>query len=124
MQYRGKRENLSDYFPVIEAASDSLGNSVSNPSYSYMLVSPIHAHVGDSVEIIGYSTDPQGGILEYNISKAGTINWTEANRATIAFTIEDIGKCCDVRVQIRTKRDYHAYSEFDDFMTIRYVVLP
>ncbi|TAE24576.1 MAG: hypothetical protein EAZ91_20155 [Cytophagales bacterium] len=124
MKYRGKRENPDDYFPVIEAVIDSLGNSISNPVYAQMIQSSQVCKVGDMVEIIAHSIDPLGGDLDYSIDRIGRKSWAKNNKSTIVFEKSDIGKCCDIQIMIKTKRDHHAYSSFDDYVQIRYVVLP
>ncbi len=124
MQYRGKRENPDDFFPVIDSVSDSLGNQVSNPNYAHHIASKVIVHVGDEVEITGYSIDPCGGTIEYSIARICQKNWSESNRGIIKFTESDIGRCCDIQIMIRTTRSYHAYSDFDHYVQIRYVVLP
>lgn len=124
MKYRGKKEDADDYFPVIEAVADSLGNNASNTSYAQHIVSKVSVRVGDEVEIKVFSTDPLGGELEYSISRIGAKRWNESNNRTIVFSEEDIGRCCDINVMVRSKRSYYAYSDFDDYVMYRYEVLP
>lgn len=124
MKYRGKKENPDDYFPVIEAVSDSLGNQIATPSYAQMLVSDEVVRVGDEIEIQVFSTDPMGEKLEFSIERIGDERWTENSTRKILFSEEDIGKTCDINICVKSKRDYHAYGSFDDYISIRYVVLP
>lgn len=109
MKYRGKREDVQDYFPVIESVVDSLGNSASNTKYAQTIVSDVVCRVGDTVEIQVFSTDPQGGELEYSIQRLPLKKWSNSNKNTITFTSGDIGKMCDINVIIRSKRGYYAY---------------
>lgn len=124
MKYRGKKEDADDYFPAIEAVADSLGNNASNTSYAQPIPSQTTVRVGDEVEIEVFSTDPLGDELEYSISRIGEKFWQDANSAKIVFAEEDIGRCCDINVMVRSKRKYHAYSDFDDYVMYRYEVLP
>lgn len=124
MKFRGKKEDADDYFPVIEAASDSLGNTVANPRYAQMIVSNETVRVGDEIELSGYSTDPLGEVLQYSIARIGSKNWSNKNSRTITFIQSDIGRCCDIQICVKTNRDYHAYSNFDDYVQFRYNVLP
>lgn len=124
MAYRGKKENPDDYFPIVEAVSDSLGNKLTNTVYAQIIESCIVVKVGDTVDILTYSTDPLGGEIEYNIGRIGNQNWSKDNRATIIFEKSDIGRCCDINIKIRSIREHHAYNNFDDYITLRYIVLP
>lgn len=124
MKYRGKKENPNDFFPVVEAVTDSLGNAITNSVYAQCVVSKTIVRVGDSVEILAFSTDPLGGEIEYSINRIGERGWSMGNRATITFQKSDIGRCCDIQIKVRSKRDNHAYLDFDDYVQIRYVVLP
>ena len=125
MMYRGKGENPDNYFPVIEAANDSIGNGVTNPGYARIVVSEKVMRVGDSVEIICYSSDPMGGELLYSIAKQrmGFI-WRKENKSTVTFKREDIGRICDIHVYVKSDRRFHAYGEFDEYVSFRYVVIP
>ena len=124
MKYRGKKEDPNDYFPVIEAVNDSLGNCAENTRYAQIIQSKQLVKVGNTIEIIGYSTDPLGDVLEYSIARIGHTNWSKSNRGIISFMQSDIGKCCDIQIKVRSKRDYHAYGNFDDYVQFRYVVIP
>lgn len=124
MKYRGKKENPDDFFPVVEAVTDSLGISISNPGYAQCIQSGKVLKVGDTVEIIAFSTDPLGGEIEYSIDRIGHNNWSKSNKATITFEKSDIGRCCDIQIKVKSTRDFHAYGDFDDYAEIRYVVLP
>ncbi|OKS86003.1 hypothetical protein [Mucilaginibacter polytrichastri] len=124
MKFRGKRQNPDGFFPVIEAVKDSLGNGASNTVYAQQIITNQIIKVGDSIEIIGYSSDPLGGDIEYSIERIGKKNWSLENKKVINFTVSDIGKACDIQVMVRSKRDYHAYSSFDDYVDFRYLVIP
>jgi hypothetical protein len=124
MKYRGKKVNPDDFFPVVEAVTDSLGNSISNSVYAQIIQSCKVLKIGDTVEIIAYSTDPLGGAVEYSISRISERSWTKNNKVTITFERADIGRSCDIQIMVRSERDFHAYGEFDDYVAIRYIVLP
>ncbi len=124
MKYRGKKEDIDDYFPVIESVRDSLGNSAINPGYAQAILSPITLRVGDEVEISVTSIDPYGDELEYSIARIGHKEWGTSNKVILKFSADDIGKTCDINVMIKSKRNYHAYNDFDDYVWFRYVVLP
>ena len=124
MLSRGKREAVDDYFPVIEAVTDSIGNKASNPGYGLPIMSATPVQVGDEVEIRVFSTDPLGDELEYSIARIGQKEWSSRNVRQIRFTEADIGKACDINVLVRSRRSYHAYSGYDDYVWYRYIVLP
>lgn len=124
MKYRGKRKNVDDYFPVIEAVTDSLGNQASNTRYAQHITAAQQVRVGDEVEIRVFSTDPLGDNLEYSIARIGQQDWGARNWQIIRFVEADIGKVCDINVMVRSTRSYHAYSDFDDYVMYRYIVLP
>lgn len=127
MMYRGKKDDPSDYFPVIELIRDSLGNSMSAPIGNLVLVSTVVCHVGDSVDISVQSIDPQGGELEYWINQHYEnhhIGWQPSPTRSITFTERDIGIHTTVYAMVRTQRDYHAQGNWDAIASIRYVVLP
>lgn len=124
MKYRGKKEDADDYFPIIEAVADSMGNKASNTSYAQPIQSIVSVRAGDEVEIMVFSTDPLGGELEYSICRIGETQWQDSNSKMIVFSEKDIGRCCDINVMLRSKRSHHAYSDFDDYVMYRYEVLP
>lgn len=124
MKFRGKKENPDDFFPVLEAVNDNIGNSIENPVYAHSIISKQIMKVGDEIELIGYSTDPLGEELEYSIARINNKNWSSSNKGKIKFEKSDIGRCCDIQIMVRSKRDYHAYTNFDDYVQFRYIVTP
>ena len=124
MKSRGKRDSEDAYFPVIEAVTDSLGNKASNTNYAQTIAAACRVYVGDELEIRVFSTDPLGGQLEFSIARIGPKEWSPSNARSIRFTEADIGRACDINVMVRSTRTYHAYSDFDDYVMYRYVVLP
>ncbi|QWP77510.1 hypothetical protein J5226_03640 [Lysobacter sp. K5869] len=127
MKFRGARDDMHSFFPVIEHVTDSLGNQMANPAYATMIVAKDPVRVGDTVEIRVSSIDPQGEPLLYKFRRVNVPllgDWVDSNSMTITFAESDIGKACDINVMVKTRRSYHAYGEFDDYVAIRYVVLP
>ncbi len=127
MMYRGKKDDPSDYFPVIELVRDSLGNSMSAPIGNQILVSKIVCRVGDSIDISIQSIDPQGGELEYWINKHYENHrdgWQASPTRSITCTEKDIGAQMTVYAMARTQRDYHARGDWDAVAVVQYVVLP
>lgn len=124
MKSRGKRESPDDYFPVVEAVTDSLGNKASNTAYAQAIYAATPVRVGDQVEIQVFSTDPLGGELDFSIARIGSKDWNPSNARVISFVESDIGRTCDINVMVRSQRTYHAYHDFDDYVMYRYVVLP
>jgi hypothetical protein len=124
MKIRGKKDSPEGYFPVIEAVTDSLGNKASNTRYAQHIVAATPVRVGDEVEIQVFSTDPEGAPLHYSIARIGRKEWLSVNRKSIIFTDADIGRCCDINVMVKSDRPHHAYSDFDDYVMYRYIVLP
>lgn len=126
MLYRGNRQDMDSYFPVIEAISDSLGFIKSNPG-GYGWKADNVVGVGDSVEVRVSSTDPMGEPLEYSISKyytPGTEHWSTESWAVICFNESDVGKECNIHIKIRTRRKHHAHRYYDDSTTLIYHVRP
>jgi len=124
MKSRGKRVSPADYFPLIEAVADSLGNRASNTAYAQTICASTPVRVGDQVEIQAFSTDPLGGGVEFSIARINHKEWSRSNARIICFVESDIGRACDINVMVRSERAYHAYSDFDDYVMLRYTVLP
>jgi hypothetical protein len=124
MKYRGRGTDPDTYFPRIEAVTDSLGHQASNTTYAQHISTEVAMRVGDEVEIRVNSTDPLGGEIEYSIARIGEKAWSSDSRRVIRLTEQDIGRTCDINVMVRSKRNYHAYGDFDDYVMYRYVVLP
>lgn len=118
------RISADDYFPHIEAVSDSLGNEASNTVYAQTILAAKPVRVGEQVEIQVLSTDPLGGEVEFSIARIGIKEWTRSNARVISFVESDIGRTCDINVMVRSQRAQHAYRDFDDYVMYRYVVLP
>lgn len=127
MKFRGLKDDMDSYFPVIEHVADSLGNKEANPAYGCGIEASEPVRVGDAVEIRVSSTDPLGQPMLYHIGRQRSLapaTWSHENFKTITFEEADIGKSCDIRIQIKTARGHHAYGEIDDSVWLRYVVLP
>lgn len=116
--------NPDDYFPKIESASDSYGNKIENAYYGASNQSQTIVREGDTVEFHCKAKDPTGAGLEYSVARIGEKNWVENKNGSIKFERKDIGKMFDIQIMIRSKNDYHAYGEYDDYVQFRYVVLP
>jgi len=84
MKSRGKREVPDDYFPVIEAVADSLGNKASNTAYAQPICAATPVRVRDEVEIQVFSSDPLGGNLEFSIARIGAKDWGASNARRIS----------------------------------------
>ena len=85
--------------------------------------------VGDSLEFIVAATDPEDMQLEYSVyllhkSQGGGLEWQEDN--VLMFTVDkhDVRRAFQVRVRIKSSREYHASGSYDDEVLFTYEVLP
>jgi hypothetical protein len=127
MQFRGKGENVDDYFPVIESARDNLGNSYPLSHSGNVVVAQQVLRVGDTIEFYVTSTDPNGGALEYTFTRngGGPDEWSKLNYKSITLTEAAISKACDFGIKIRSDKGYTALpAGYDDIVWFRYTVLP
>lgn len=82
---------------------------------------------GDGITIDVAAEDPTGGKLQYRfrtLHDSVDSGWQDANNWSYQFQTMDIREMCDVAVRIRSERNYHALGEYDDHVTLRYVVRP
>lgn len=116
--------NPDDYFPKIKWVKDNHGNKLENPVNGEYIDSPKVLREGDVIEIHCEATDPLKEDLEYKIGRLSEQEWSKENKRTINLERRDIGRTSFIRVMMRSKRDYHAYSDYDYYAEIRYVVVP
>lgn len=123
IRYRSKKETSEDYYPRIESARDSLGNiktygDDSGPNTGMRL------RVGDEIDFVITATDPLGEPLQYAIYKFIYTEWQDSNVISLKLTEQNVQKDFSVLIVIKSNRQFHAYSEFDDSVHFKYEVLP
>ncbi|WP_081077733.1 hypothetical protein [Burkholderia stagnalis] len=86
-----------------------------------------HLKPGDGITIKVNADDPAGGKLQYRfrtLHNSVDSGWQDEDKWSYQFQTADIREMCDVAVRIRSERNYHALGEYDDHVTLRYVVRP
>jgi len=125
VRYRSKRETSEDYYPRIESARDSLGN-IYALGKSVSLNTGYRLRVGDCLEFVIAATDPLGEPLEYRLNVGGivTIPWQGSHSMQLTIAERHVQKRLAVVLQVRSQREYHAKTHYDDRVIFNYEVLP
>ncbi len=127
IRYRSKLETPDDYFPRIECARDSQGNVwTPKPGVDLKaLVTKTILRAGDKVEFVVTAADPLGGQLTYRLSVGEAAQpWQTENNLQASILKKHIAKSLNVRLEIVSARDDHAYHRCDDWVEFLYSVLP
>lgn len=123
VRYRSKQETSEDYYPRIESARDSLGNI-----YTYgdreAIRTGMRLRVSDAIDFIITAVDPLEEPLEYAIYQSGDTSWQDNNVISLRLTEREIQKEFNVILVVKSKRQFHAWKEFDDCVLFIYEVLP
>ena len=117
--YRSKKETGEDYFPRLESVKDNLGNTW--VQRNHLIDTQLTLRVGDTIQFLITAIDPLGENLEYSIYGN---KWQNSNFIEIKLTEEHISKRCDFLIAVRSKRSYHAFSNYDDVALFQYQILP
>ena len=120
--YRSKKETEEDYFPRLESVKDNLRNIWVQGDYSWLNTGKT-LRVGDTIQFLITATDPLGEDLEYRCS-VGEFEWKNSNTIEIKLTEKHIAKSSDFIICVRSKRSYHASSDYDDAVKFLYQILP
>ncbi|MBW4440682.1 MAG: hypothetical protein KME10_05480 [Plectolyngbya sp. WJT66-NPBG17] len=126
IRYRSKMETSEDYFPRIESARDSLGNTwtygqTNRSNHLYRL------RPGDFIEFIITASDPIGGNLQYALTVTGyhhNPNWQDSNTLSLTIEASHVRRDFGVMLWLRSLREFHAIGDYDDSVTFQYEVLP
>lgn len=127
IRYRSKQETAEDYFPRIESARDSLGDI-----WTYGQGGPLRTgkqlRPGDTVEFVITASDPLGGELLYcatfDLISIDPSIWQNSNTVTITIENRNVGKASTVTLGMKSTREYHSSSVFDDLVFFSYDILP
>ena len=124
VRYRSKQETSEDYHPRIESARDSLGNIYSYADHR-LVSTGLRLRPGDVVDFLISASDPLGESLQYRmrymmISSA----WQDSNTFSLRVTEREVQKALVVSFEIKSQRQFHTSSEYDDFVEFSYEVLP
>lgn len=114
------------YFPGIEAAHDSLGNSHSEEGLKEVKADVI-LRPGDRVTFVVRALDPDGlPFITGWRRKRDMFSPTTPFEDTFEWEVTeaDIGAFSGVFIELLSSRSYHRYATNDDFVEFRYVVLP
>ncbi len=124
VRYRSKQETREDYYPRIESARDSLGNIYSYADHR-LVSTGILLRPGDVIDFLITATDPLGAPLEYRMKYMMIrTEWQDINTFSLRITEREVQKALVVSFEIKSKRQFHASSEYDDFVEFYYEVLP
>ena len=127
VRYRSKMETSEDYYPRIESARDSLGSIWTYDSdkfHDQYVVTRLVLRAGDVIDFVITATDPMGEPLQYAIYSQTMPRWQEDNTLVLRLAEEHVEKRMSVMLAIRSKRQYHAHKNLDDFVQFVYEVLP
>lgn len=132
------KTSIEDFnFPVIIEIVDSLGNINKNSwakktgrNWSEIRENP-KVRVGDEITFVVYVHLYQNESLEcrYLVQPPGKSflikkNWCTSNRWTWKIIKEEIGLNCCVKLDVKSKKDYHTLGDVDDYTYAIYDVLP
>lgn len=121
--YRSKMETDDDIFPRLESIRDNFGNVWIPNKYTLDVVfTKTVLHPGDLLEYIIKATDPLGGKLFYQLLGFG--DWQEENVLSVKIGIEHIRKDARISILLKSARDYHAQSFFDQSANFNYRIIP
>jgi len=133
IRFRSMKEEKSsdDYFPRIERIADNLGN-VWTPKKKRAGIEVLNTNcilsVGDTLTFQISATDPYGESLMYRIKNSGSgnrsDNWKELDALEYTVSESDVGIRFYIRLEIKSKREYHANRGYDEKVTFMYQVLP
>lgn len=129
VRFRSQLEKIEDHFPRLESIRDSLGTMhIPQAQKKGMITSTnLTLRVGDSVDIVATATDPLGEELSFlfkTLHGSQDTGWQKSNSFSITFSEKDIRAMCDISIRIRSPRPHHASGDYDDYVTLRYTVLP
>jgi hypothetical protein len=126
IRFRSKLETKEDCFPRIESARDSLGNIyVAGSGMAWVQTNQV-LRPDDGIDYVVTASDPFGDTLSYRsqINQLNTSEWQSENSLSVRVRTADIGQYFNVVLQIKSPRDYHASSSYDDRVEFVYTVLP
>jgi|SRR6476469_7451754 len=115
--------NPADYFPTIRTLQDNLGNKIERNAHGHTMQSSINVREGDTIELAITVNKPEALDIEYAIG-FGEKEWSKSHSKKLTFEHKHIGMSTGVIAWIRSTKDYHAYIDMDDYVQIRYTVLP
>lgn len=123
VRFWSRQETSEGCFPVIESVRDSLGNLYARGD-TIMVWTGMTLRVGAVVQYEVTAIDPMGQALEYGVQSGAHEAWQSSNSLTFQFAKADIGVGRQVRIQIRSLRQYHAHNDVDDMVCFEYDLLP
>lgn len=126
VRYRSKMETSEDYFPRIESARDSLGN-IWTYGHTSSNKSLYRLRPGDFIEFVVTASDPLGSDLQYAFTVTEhhhNPNWQDDNTLFLTIESSHVRKEFSVMLWLRSLREFHALSNYDDSVTFTYEVLP
>lgn len=119
------KQTAKSCFPTIDNAHDNHGHSHAQG----LLERTLTLHVGDYIEVAVEASDPESEPLEYRFvvatpRLAAEQDWSAKSTYSIVLTDACIGASVGLNYSIRSRRNYHAYSSYDDGNNFWYVILP
>jgi HEPN superfamily Swt1-like protein len=126
IKYRNKQEAGEDYYPRIEFARDSLGNSMTPTFSNQKLNTKMRLRPGDKLEFVVTARDPLGDKLEYGIKQGrhNRVEWQNDNSFSVTIYEDDVGAIFVIALFVVSSRKFHQYRTYDYSVRFTYEVLP
>jgi len=128
IRYRSKLETTEDYFPRIECARDSLGNSwIPDSGFGHLCSTDLILRPDDVIDYVVTASDPMGQELQFlfeNYMHNEKSQWQKENTFSLKILENDVGRNFCLRIKIKSPRAHHALQQHDDHVDFYYTVLP
>ncbi len=125
ISYRSKTDTSESYYPRMESVRDSVGNGITDGGILQCRTTRLRP--GDVLDFVVTASDPLGSDLEYAITVSGhhhSLAWQRSNHLSLTIAKEHVMKAFTVILWIRSPREFHAQSYYDDSSTFVYEILP
>lgn len=130
--YLSQRSPDAKYYPVIESARDSFGNTTDklNPRYpgGAVVTTGLRLQVGQEVTFECRGWDPQGRDLTwwYGVTFARTGRSTKGTAVSFTYipSTEDVGLGRGLEIELMSGGPYHRFGTYDHRVTFLYDVDP
>lgn len=126
--YRSSLETSAAYYPQIEFSADNLGNSW-KPGQGTWVATKNILRPGDILEHVVTASDPLEESILYQFtysqgSPRTSDQWGNKSSSSYEITLSDVGRMFFVNIEIKSSRDFHAYTAYDFNIYFTYEVLP
>lgn len=127
--WRSARGPDMQYDPVIEATTDSFGNSSTADDFIATRTG-LRLQVGDTVSFSCRGRDPQGRVLRWTVSKTGHVSTrtpsVEGAEVELSWVVteQDVIEMLYLEITLFASGRYHRYGNYDDQRRFKYAVDP